>query len=432
MKILMVGSGGREHALIRKLKESGRVTEVICAPGNAGISRDAECFPVAAADIQGIVALATEQKADIVFVAPDDPLAAGMVDALEEAGIKAYGPKAAAAEIESSKVFSKGLMKKYGIPTAAYEVFEDPRTALLFIKSKNSYPVVVKADGLALGKGVIIAQDYEGAEKAVISIMQDKVFGASGNKVVIEEFLTGPEVSVLSFTDGETILPMVSSMDHKKAFDGDSGPNTGGMGSYTLPEHKLPFVTDEDYNKAFSIMKRTVASLVSEGTPFVGILYGQFMNTANGPMVIEFNARFGDPEAMNVLSLLTSDFTTLVQAITEGTLDKTEVHFAKKASVCKYLVPEGYPNAPISGGKLIIEPDNKALCYYASVVRDGEYLVTQSSRTMAYVGIGDTLDEAERIAEEAASAVVGPVRHRKDIGTRAVLDKRITHMKEIR
>jgi len=250
--------------------------------------------------------------------------------------------------------------------------------------------------------------------------------------VVIEERLTGEEFTLQAFVDGTHLIPMPLVQDHKRAYEGDVGPNTGGMGSYTLPDHRFPFVTDEDYDKAFAIMKQTVASLAAEGTPYVGILYGQFMNTAHGPMVIEFNARFGDPEAMNVLSLLISDFTTIVQAITTGRLDTTTVTFANKATVCKYLVPEGYPDNPVSGGKLIARQNHRALCYYASVIRDGEFLITQSSRTMAFVGIGDTLEEAEQIAEEAASAVSGPVRHRRDIGTRAVLEKRISHMKEIR
>jgi len=418
MKILMVGSGGREHALVRKLKESGRVTEVICAPGNAGISRDAECFPVAAADIQGIVALAVEQKADIVFVAPDDPLAAGMVDALEEAGIKAYGPRAAAAEIESSKVFSKGLMKKYGIPTADYEVFEDPQTALLYIKSKNSYPVVVKADGLALGKGVIIAQDYEGAEKAVISIMRDKVFGASGNKVVVEEFLTGPEVSVLSFTDGETILPMVSSMDHKKAFDGDSGPNTGGMGTIS----PNPFYSEEVARLCMdTIFKPTIEAMKKEGRPFKGCLYFGLMLTENGPKVIEYNARFGDPETQVVLPRLKTPLIDIVEATIEEKLSTINVEWFDHACACVIMASGGYPAGyekgyPITG----LLGDGQApgvAVYHSGTAFDGNSFVTNGGRVLGVTATGKDLKEAIKKAYEGVASITFRNAHyRKDIG----------------
>ena len=426
--ILVVGGGGREHAIAKALSKNPKTRIfAIMSRMNPGIAELAYKVLIASeTDPEKAKRFCLEYQIQYACIGPEAPLETGVVDALTIAGVRCVGPTKLAARIETDKSFCRNLMKKYNIAgLPEYHIFHSGKEAEKFLKSSDK-EYAIKPSGLTGGKGVRIMGEHLTREEACRYVHELK------GDVVIEERLIGEEFTLQVFTDGNHLIPMPLVQDHKRAYEGDIGPNTGGMGSYTLPEHKLPFVTDEDYNKAFSIMKRTVASLVSEGTPFVGILYGQFMNTANGPMVIEFNARFGDPEAMNVLSLLTSDFTTLVQAITEGTLDKTEVHFAKKASVCKYLVPEGYPNAPISGGKLIIEPDNKALCYYASVVRDGEYLVTQSSRTMAYVGIGDTLDEAERIAEEAASAVVGPVRHRKDIGTRAVLDKRITHMKEIR
>ena len=319
MKLLMLGSGGREHALIKKLKESEKVTEVICAPGNGGISCDAKCFPVSVMDKEGIINLAKSENVDLVFVAPDDPLAAGMVDALNENGIRAFGPNALAARIEGSKVFSKNLMKKYGIPTADYEVFDDAHKALEYIQQKNEYPTVIKADGLALGKGVIIAEDEEMAKNAIADIMENKVFGASGNKIVVEEFLTGPEVSVLSFTDGKTVVPMVSSMDHKRAHDGDKGLNTGGMGTISPNPHyndELAKVCME------TIFLPTIRAMESEGCPFKGCLYFGLMMTPKGPKVIEYNARFGDPETCIIfdnLGTLGSHHKAEIETALEGT-----------------------------------------------------------------------------------------------------------------
>lgn len=312
MKLLMIGGGGREHALIRKLKESPRVETIYCAPGNGGISRDAQCVAISAMDIDSVVAFSKENQIDLVFVAPDDPLAAGMVDALEAAGIRAFGPSKLAAEIESSKVFSKNLMKKYGIPTARYEVFDAPETALSYILEQNAWPAVIKADGLALGKGVVIAQNEAEARDALHSMMEDKIFGESGSRVVVEEFLTGPEVSVLAFTDGETVRPMVSSMDHKRAYDGDKGPNTGGMGTIS----PNPYYTAEIAKRCMEeIFLPTVRAMQQEGRPFKGCLYFGLMLTPNGPKVIEYNSRFGDPETQVVLPRLKTPLIEIVEAV---------------------------------------------------------------------------------------------------------------------
>ena len=312
MKIFVIGGGGREHAIVRKLLESPRVEKIYCAPGNGGISCDAQCVDIKAMDIEGVVAFAKENAVDLVFVAPDDPLAAGMVDALEDAGIPAFGPRANAAIIESSKVFSKNLMKKYHIPTAGYEVFDNSQAALDYIKKNNVYPIVVKADGLALGKGVIIAADYQEAEDAVHSIMEDKVFGASGNQIVVEEFITGPEVSVLAFTDGKTLKPMVSSKDHKRALDHDQGLNTGGMGTISPNPHY-----DEAMAELCSrtIFLPTIEAMEKEGRPFKGCLYFGLMLTKDGPKVIEYNSRFGDPETQVVLPRLKTDLVDILLAV---------------------------------------------------------------------------------------------------------------------
>lgn len=426
--ILVVGSGGREHAIAKALSKNPQ-TRIFSVMNrmNPGITELAYKVLIASeTDPERVKMFCLEHQILFACIGPEAPLETGVVDALTEAGVRCVGPTKLAARIETDKSFCRNLMKKYNIPgLPEYHIFHSGTDAEKFLKTTIK-EYAIKPSGLTGGKGVRIMGEHLTHEDACRYVHELK------GDVVIEERLIGEEFTLQAFVDGNHLVPMPLVQDHKRAFEGDVGPNTGGMGSYTLPDHRFPFVTEEDYYKAFAIMKQTVVSLAAEGTPYVGILYGQFMNTAQGPMVIEFNARFGDPEAMNVLSLLTSDFSTLVQAITAGTLDKAEVQFAKKATVCKYLVPEGYPDNPVSGGKLTPGQENKALCYYASVVRDGEYLVTQSSRTMAFVGIGDTLEEAEKIAEEAASAVQGPVRHRSDIGTREVLDKRISHMKEIR
>lgn len=322
----MLGSGGREHALIKKLKESPKAGKIYCAPGNGGISKDAECVNISVMDKENIIAFAKEKNIDLVFVAPDDPLAAGVVDALNDAGIRAFGPVAKAAEIESSKVFSKNLMKKYNIPTAGYEVFSDPEKAIAYIEEQNKFPTVIKADGLALGKGVIIAQSLEEAKDAVKEIMEDKKFGESGNNVVIEEFLTGPEVSVLAFTDGKTLKPMISSMDHKRALDGDKGLNTGGMGTIS----PNPYYTDDMAEVCMkTIFMPTVEAMNKEGRPFKGCLYFGLMLTPDGPKVIEYNSRFGDPEAQVVLTLLDSDLVDIVNAVIDEKLDQVDIKWSR-------------------------------------------------------------------------------------------------------
>ncbi|MGN1111987.1 MAG: phosphoribosylamine--glycine ligase, partial [Acutalibacteraceae bacterium] len=338
MNVLMIGSGGREHALIKAILKSPRLEKLYCAPGNGGISRDAQCVDIPVMDKEKMVAFAKENSIDLAFVAPDDPLAAGMVDAFEEAGIRAFGPNAKAAVIEASKVFSKNLMKKYGIPTAEYEVFDNSKDAIAYVKDNNIAPVVVKADGLALGKGVIIAQTVEDAEKAILSIMEDKKFGESGNKVVIEEFLTGPEVSVLSFTDGKTVKPMVSSKDHKRALDGDKGLNTGGMGTIS----PNPYYTDELAEECMeTIFKPTIAAMEKEGRPFKGCLYFGLMMTPKGPKVIEYNARFGDPEAQVVLPRLKTDILDIIDAVIDERLDEIDIEWSDDCSACVVMASGG-------------------------------------------------------------------------------------------
>ena len=395
MKILVIGSGGREHAIVRKLKESPLVEALYCAPGNGGISRDAECFPVNAMDKEGMLALAQEQQVDLVFVAPDDPLAAGMVDFLEAAGIPCFGPNAAAAQIEASKVFSKNLMKKYHIPTAGYEVFSDPAAALDYIRAQGTYPAVIKADGLALGKGVIIAQNEEEARAALHSIMEDKVFGESGSQVVVEEFLTGPEVSVLAFTDGKTLAPMVSSMDHKRAFDGDKGPNTGGMGTIS----PNPFYTEEAANACMEqIFLPTMAAMNAEGRPFKGCLYFGLMLTPQGPKVIEYNSRFGDPETQVVLPRLKSDLAQIVEAVAQEKLAEVDIQWDERACACVVMASGGYPGSYPKGLEIHgLDAEGQAqgvTVYHAGTkLEDGKFL-TNGGRVLGVTALGDTLEEA--------------------------------------
>ncbi len=339
MKILVVGGGGREHAIIKKLKENPTVTEIFALPGNGGIARDATCVPIGATDIEGIVAFAVKNAVDYAVVAPDDPLVLGAVDALEAAGIPCFGPRANAAIIEGSKIFSKNLMKKYGIPTARYETFSDMSAALTYIDTAP-IPTVVKADGLALGKGVVIAQTRDEARDAIRSMMQDKKFGKSGEQIVIEEFLTGPEVSVLSFTDGHTVVPMVSSMDHKRAGDGDTGLNTGGMGTIA----PNPYYTDAVAEQCMeTIFLPTIRAMREEGRPFKGCLYFGLMLTSDGPKVIEYNCRFGDPETQVVLPLLESDLLTVMQAVTNETLADCPVRWSEQHAACVSMASKGYP-----------------------------------------------------------------------------------------
>ncbi len=423
MKILVVGGGGREHAIIRALKKSPDCTEIWCAPGNGGISYDATCKAIPATDVEAMVAFAKQEAFDYVVVAQDDPLALGMVDALAAAGIPAFGPDKAAARIEASKVFSKNLMKQYGIPTADYEVFEDPAKVMDYVRARGKYPVVIKADGLALGKGVLICQDEAEADAAVKEIMLDKKFGASGNRVVVEEFLTGPEVSVLSFCDGKTLKPMVSSMDHKRALDGDQGLNTGGMGT-VAPN---PYYTAEAADRCMKeIFLPTVEAMQKEGCPFKGCLYFGLMLTPDGPKVIEYNCRFGDPETQVVLPLLESDLLKIMLATTNGTLDKTEVRFSAGAAACVILASGGYPLAYEKGKEItgLVNgqlPGSDAIVYHAgTAVQDGR-LVTAGGRVLGVTATAADLPAALEKAYAAADSIHFDKLHRRsDIGARAL------------
>lgn len=420
MKILMLGSGGREHALIRKLKESPRVKEVICAPGNGGISCDDQCFPVSVMDKQGVIDLARREEVDLVFVAPDDPLAAGMVDALNAAGIRAFGPNAAAARIEGSKVFSKNLMKKYGIPTASYEVFDDPSEALRYIVSENKYPTVIKADGLALGKGVIIAGNEQEARNAVEDIMENKVFGESGNRIVVEEFLTGPEVSVLAFTDGKTVVPMVSSMDHKRAHDGDKGLNTGGMGTISPNPHYSQELADECMK---TIFEPTVKAMAAEGCPFKGCIYFGLMMTADGPKVIEYNARFGDPEAQVVLPRLKTPLVDIVEAVIDERLSDIDIDWDNGACACVIIASGGYPEKYQKGFEITGlddggQADGVTVYHSGTLKKDGKFY-TNGGRVLGVTASGNSLDEALEKAYGAVETIsFEGAFHRSDIGRR--------------
>ena len=423
MKILVVGGGGREHAIIRALKKSPDCTEIWCAPGNGGISYDAACKAIPATDVEAMVAFAKQEAFDYVVVAQDDPLALGMVDALAAAGIPAFGPDKAAARIEASKVFSKNLMKQYGIPTADYEVFEDPAKVMDYVRARGKYPVVIKADGLALGKGVLICQDEAEADAAVKEIMLDKKFGASGNRVVVEEFLTGPEVSVLSFCDGKTLKPMVSSMDHKRALDGDQGLNTGGMGTVAPNPYYTAEVADRCMKEIFL---PTVEAMQKEGCPFKGCLYFGLMLTPDGPKVIEYNCRFGDPETQVVLPLLESDLLKIMLATTNGTLDKTEVRFSAGAAACVILASGGYPLAYEKGKEItgLVNgqlPGSDAIVYHAgTAVRDGR-LVTAGGRVLGVTATAADLPAALEKAYAAADSIhFDKLHQRSDIGARAL------------
>lgn len=420
MKILMVGGGGREHALIRKLLESEKVEKVYCAPGNGGISCDAECFSVGAMDIDGMVSLAKELKVDCVFVAPDDPLAAGMVDAMEKEGIRAFGPRANAAIIESSKVFSKNLMKKYSIPTAGYEVFENSKDALSYIKKQNKYPVVIKADGLALGKGVIIAQNEAEAEDAVHTIMDDKKFGASGNKVVIEEFITGPEVSVLAFTDGKCVKPMVSSMDHKRAYDGDKGPNTGGMGTISPNPYYTPEIADRCMKEIFL---PTIEAMNKEGRTFKGCLYFGLMLTADGPKVIEYNARFGDPETQVVLPRLKTPLCDIVDAVIDEKLSDLDIQWSDEACACVVMASGGYPGSYSKGIEIKgLDSDGQvegACVFHAGTALENGVFKTAGGRVLGVTALGSDLKKALKKAYAGVEKITFDGAHyRTDIGNK--------------
>ncbi len=418
MNILVVGGGGREHAIIRKLKESRRVSKIYAAPGNGGISADAECVNIKATDIDGMLSFAKEHQIDFAVVAPDDPLVLGMVDAFEAAGIPSFGPNRAAAIIEGSKVFSKDLMKKYGIPTAKYEVFDDPQKAIDYIRAEDSYPAVIKADGLALGKGVIIAEDFAQAEAAVRSMMEDKIFGESGSHVVVEEFLTGPEVSVLAFTDSKVVRPMVSSKDHKRVFDGDKGLNTGGMGTIA----PNPYYTQEMADVCMKeIFLPTVEAMKKEGRPFKGCLYFGLMLTPKGPRVIEYNCRFGDPETQVVLPLLETDLLEIFEAVYEERLSEVDIKWKQGAAACVIMASGGYPQKYPTG--LVIEGLDDggqvegAVVYHAGTRREGAAYLTAGGRVLGVTAVGDDREDALTKAYEAVGRIhFEGCHYRKDIG----------------
>ena len=421
MKVLVVGGGGREHALVRKIKESKKVDEIFCTPGNGGISYDAKCFDVAATDIDGVVNLAKEIKADLVVVAPDDPLVAGMVDALNEAGFKTFGPRANAAIIEGSKVFSKELMQKYNIPTAEYKVFDNAENAIEYIKERNEFPTVIKADGLALGKGVIIAENLDDAIAGVKEIMEDKIFGASGNNIVVEEFLTGPEVSVLAFTDGKCVKPMVSSMDHKRALDGDKGLNTGGMGTVS----PNPYYTDEVAMVCMDkIFMPTIDAMNKEGRTFKGCLYFGLMITPKGPKVIEYNCRFGDPETQVVLPRLKTDIVDIFESIDNETLSELDVEWSDDACACVIMASGGYPKSYPKGIEITGLTNGQldgVTVYHAGTKLENGKLVTAGGRVLGVTALGDTLENALKKSYEAVEKIhFDGAHYRHDIGKRAL------------
>lgn len=421
MKILMVGSGGREHALIMKLLESPKVEKIYCAPGNGGISAYAECFDVDACDIEGMLNLAKRLAVDLVFVAPDDPLALGMVDAFEEAGFKTFGPNKAAAQIEASKIFSKNFMKKHNIPTAEYEVFEDYALAEKYIENYDKFPVVLKADGLALGKGVLICQDKKEALKGLKTLMVDRKMGKAGDKIVIEEFLTGPEVSVLAFTDGKTVCPMVSSKDHKRALDNDKGLNTGGMGTIA----PNPYYSEEMHEKCFNdIFMPTVDGMRKEGRPFKGCLYFGLMLTKDGPKVIEYNARFGDPEAQVVLPMLKTPLIDLVLAVIDENLEKIKLENYDGAAACVMIASGGYPveykkGYEISGldDKGQLKDSEDIFIYHSGTKKENGKYLTNGGRVLGVVSKAKDLNTAlDKVYKAIENISFDKMHYRKDIG----------------
>ena len=416
MKVLVVGSGGREHAICWKLAQSPKISKLYCAPGNGGIADVAECIDIKATDVDAMVTWAWENKVDFVVVAPDDPLALGMVDALEAHGIPAFGPRANAAIIEASKVFSKNLMEKYNIPTAKYQTFTEMEAALAYVREQGA-PIVVKADGLALGKGVVVAQNVEEAEEAVRSMMGDKKFGEAGTRLVIEECMTGPEATVLAFCDGEHLVCMKSSQDHKRAYDGNQGPNTGGMGAIS----PSPYYTDEIAARAMEeIFLPTVAALKAEGRPFQGVIYFGLMLTPNGPKVVEYNARFGDPECQVVLSLLDTDLLEIMMACRNGTLDQVDVQWKDGSACVLVLASGGYPNAyekgyPISG---IDKANETAVVFHAGTKKGNDgAILTNGGRVLGVTAVGSNLEEAIQGAYSAGAHISWTDMHfRTDIG----------------
>ena len=418
MKVLVVGSGGREHAVVKKLAENPEIERIYCAPGNGGISVQATPVDIKATDVEGMVAFAKKEGIDFAVVTPDDPLVLGMADAMEEAGVPAFGPSKKAAQIEGSKVFAKNLMKKYGIPTAKYEVFDDPAQVIDYIERENRFPAVIKADGLALGKGVVIAKNLEEAKEAVHSIMEDKIFGKSGNQVVVEEFLTGKEVSVLAFTDSHTVSPMVSSMDHKRAYDNDEGPNTGGMGTIA----PSPYYTADVAKRCMEeIFLPTVEAMKKEGCPFKGCLYFGLILTEQGPKVIEYNCRFGDPETQVVLPLLKTDLFTIMRAVRDEHLSELDIQWSTGAAACVVLASGGYPKKyetgfPIEG----LDEDGGhpgVIVYHAGTKKqDGKFL-TAGGRVLGVTGLGDNLPQALEKAYDAVKEITfEKVHYRTDIG----------------
>ncbi len=414
MNLLVVGSGGREHAIVWKLAQSPRVKKLYCAPGNGGIGDIAECLPVNALDIQGMVNVAIEKKIDLVMVAPDDPLAKGMVNAMADAGVRVFGPTREAALIESSKVFSKGLMRKYSIPTADYALFDDSGEAKKYLENRK-YPLVVKADGLALGKGVIICQNKQEAEAAIINIMEKGQFGDSGKQVVIEEFITGPEVTILAFTDGKTIAPMVSSQDHKRALDGDKGLNTGGMGTFSPSRVYTPEIADVCMEKIF---KPTISAMNTEGRTFSGIIYFGLMLTEKGPMVIEYNARFGDPEAQVVLPRLKTDLLDIFDAIIDGKLDQIDIEWTDDACVCVIMASGGYPESYRKGYQIDgLDKTSDVIVFHAGTKKENGCYYTNGGRVLGVTAIDETIEKARDRAYQAVAGIhFQDAHYRKDIG----------------
>ncbi len=417
MKVLLVGSGGREHAIVWKLKQSPKIDKIYCAPGNAGISKDAECVPIGAMEIDKLVEFAKNEGIDFTIIGMDDPLVAGVVDAFEKENLKVFGPRKNAAIIEGSKAFSKDLMKKYGIPTAKYEVFEEYDKAKEYVLSQEM-PIVIKADGLALGKGVLICQSHEEAVAALDEIMVDKKFGASGSKVVVEEFLTGPEVSVLSFCDGKTVVPMVSAQDHKRAYDNDEGLNTGGMGTFSPSRIYTPEINAECMK---TIFMPTVEAMAKEGREFKGVLYFGLMLTKDGMKVIEYNARFGDPETQVILPRLKTDLLEIMEACVDGTLDKMNIEWYDNAAVCVVLASGGYPVSyekgfEITGLESVEDRSDIVVFHAGTALKDGKF-VTNGGRVLGVTGIGKDLDEAIKIAYEGVEKIDFEKKHfRHDIG----------------
>lgn len=423
MTVLVVGGGGREHAVIKKLKENPRVTKIYAAPGNGGIAAEAECVPIKATDVDAMVDFAVANKIDFCAVIPDDPLVLGMADDMRCAGIPTFGPSKVAAALEGSKVFSKNLMKKYGIPTAGYEVFDDPAKALEYVRAQNSYPTVIKADGLALGKGVIIAEDYAAAEAGIKSIMEDKIFGQSGSQIVIEEFLTGPEVSVLSFTDSHVVIPMISSMDHKRALDGDKGLNTGGMGTIAPNPFYTPEIAEECMR---TIFLPTMEAMNAEGRPFKGVIYFGLMLTPKGPKVIEYNCRFGDPETQVVLPLLKKgDLLEIFEACENETLSQLEIEWDDGAAACVMMASGGYPQKYETGKEITgLSADGQsdsAIIYHSGTKFEGGKYLTAGGRVLGVTARGANLEEALDKAYAAAETIhFDGAHYRKDIGKRAL------------